>query len=70
MNIEEIRAAASSAARRVGQERTDYIQSSYQEEYWQEITHLAEMIDDWANNKAESSRCEPCLYNRGVHYEV
>lgn len=53
MEISEIRAAASSAAVRIGQERIDFIKASYPREYWNEIEHIADMIDDYTNNIRE-----------------
>lgn len=55
MEITEIRAAASSAAVRIGQERIDFIKASYPNarEYWAEIEHIADMIDDYTNNIRE-----------------
>lgn len=67
MNEEDIREAASSASNRIGQERIDYIHSSYPKEYWGKIEKLANQIDDYANNSYEVAN-EPCIYNRGFYY--
>ena len=50
MNTEEIRAAASSAAIRIGQERIDYIKESYPKEYWNENNLLNfHTVDEFIN---------------------
>lgn len=51
----ELRQAADSAARRVGNERIEFIKSSYPPEYWHAIEYIAGQIDDWSNNIREES---------------
>lgn len=67
MTEEDIRAAASSASNRIGQEREDFIKQSYPKKYWNKINRLASQIDDYANEKYETDN-EPCIYNRGFYY--
>ena len=67
MNEFDLKAAASSASNRIGQERIDYIKSSYPKEYWGKIEKLANQIDDYANENYENSCLEPCKYNGGFY---
>lgn len=69
MNEEEIRAAASSAVNRIGEEREEFIRGNYPKEDFDRIVKMCNWLDDVANDSVEARAFEPCIYNMGCGRE-
>lgn len=67
MTEEEIRAAASSAVTRIGEERKEFIKN-YPEADREAITKMCEWLDDAANNDIEERAFRPCIIGKSYEY--
>ena len=68
MNEEEIRAAASSAVNRIGQERETFIKENYPAEDFERIVKMCNWLDDFANNDIEERAFRPCIMGKTYEY--
>ena len=68
MTEEEIRAAASSAVTRIGQERETFIKENYPAEDFHKIVRMCNFLDDAANNAVEERAFRPCIIGKTYEY--